>query len=52
MTLHDFKVQAEEVLAIEREWMDWDGDDDTDEDLRYAFIEAAHELAARIATEL
>ncbi|AOT24999.1 hypothetical protein PBI_KALPINE_80 [Mycobacterium phage Kalpine] len=45
------KEQAEEVLRLERVWMDWDGDDDTDEDLRYAFIEAAHELAERISKE-
>ncbi|AGT14329.1 hypothetical protein ADZZY_81 [Mycobacterium phage Adzzy] len=46
MTLEE---EALEVLRREREWMDFEGDDEEDESLRYAFIEAASELAQKVA---
>lgn len=46
MTLEE---EALEVLRLEREWMDFDGDSEDDEEFRYAFIEAASALAQRVA---
>ncbi|ABE67400.1 hypothetical protein PBI_CHE12_81 [Mycobacterium phage Che12] len=46
MTLEE---EALEVLRLERKWMDFEGDDEDDESLRYDFIEAASQLAQRVA---
>lgn len=40
--------EAMAVLQKERLWMEYEGDSDDDDELRYAFIEAASNLVQRI----
>lgn len=43
--------EAKAILEIHREWMDWDGDAETEEELQLAFIEASYALAESLVAQ-
>lgn len=47
--MSDLAAEALEVLELLRDYTDFDGDDEVNEELRWAYIEAARDLAEKVA---
>lgn len=48
-TPKSIEQEALDVLILERQWVEFEGDEVDEEGMRYAFIEAASALAQRVS---